>query len=123
MLQEPVHVDVGEQWARDAALVVAITIAAGSSAGAHAEEASRVVMVIDGFQSPESVLIVGDRRFVSNIGRVLDPVAKDGDGYISEVSADGKAIMDRAFPPANETLDATHSQIQAVTPFIGPTQR
>ncbi|HJP69699.1 MAG TPA: hypothetical protein VJ846_12430, partial [Sphingomicrobium sp.] len=38
--------------------------------------------VVAGFASPESVLISGGRRFVSNIGRVLDPVAKDGDGFI-----------------------------------------
>jgi DNA-binding beta-propeller fold protein YncE len=88
------------------AMTAAIVIAAGTLTGAHAEEASKVVTVIDGFQSPESVLIVGDRRFVSNIGRALDPVAKDGDGYISEVSAEGRIVAQRAFPPAGETLDA-----------------
>lgn len=84
----------------------AMAVVAGSNHAAKADEASRVVMVIDGFQSPESVLIAGDRRFVSNIGKVLDPLAKDGDGYISEVSADGKLVKARAFPAAGETLDA-----------------
>ncbi|MBY3219093.1 hypothetical protein HFO21_32825 [Rhizobium laguerreae] len=60
----------------------------------------------DGFQSPESVLIVRDRRFVSNIGKKLDPTAKDGDGFISEVSSEGRIITYRAFPPGTETLDA-----------------
>jgi len=67
---------------------------------------TKTAFVIDGFQSPESVLIVGDRRFVSNIGQRLEPLAKDGDGYISEVSAEGKMIEARAFPPKGETLDA-----------------
>jgi glucose/arabinose dehydrogenase len=88
------------------ATAAAIAMAACPPAGAHAEKASNIVIVIDGFQSPESVLIVGDRRFVSNIGKVLDPVTKDGDGYITEVSADGRIVALRAFPPAGETLDA-----------------
>ena len=62
--------------------------------------------VVSGFASPESVLISGGRRFVSNIGRVLDPVAKDGDGFISEVSADGQIVNLRAFPPKGESLNA-----------------
>jgi outer membrane protein assembly factor BamB len=87
-------------------MTAAIVIATGTLTGAHAEEASQVVTVVEGFQSPESVLVVGNRRFVSNIGRALDPVAKDGDGYISEVSANGRIVAQRAFPPDGETLDA-----------------
>ncbi len=83
-----------------------IAVAAGLLASACAEKAPKVATVIDGLESPESVLIVGDRRFVSNIGHALDPLAKDGDGYISELSADGKIVTQRAFPAAGETLDA-----------------
>jgi len=41
--------------------------------------------------SPESVLLVGDRALVSNIGVNLDPLGKDGDGYISEL--DGTRVF------------------------------
>lgn len=88
------------------ATAAAIFVATSTLTNASAEETAKVITVIDGFQSPESVLTVGDRRFVSNIGRALDPMAKDGDGFISEVSADGKIVTLRAFPPAGETLDA-----------------
>jgi len=69
-------------------------------------QAGETIISTAGFQSPESVLIAGDRRFVSNIGVKLDPTAKDGDGYISEVSSEGRIIKSRAFPPSGETLDA-----------------
>lgn len=92
------------ETALHAAAAVCVLIA--SLTGAHAEETAQVVTVIDGFQSPESVLLVGDRRFVSNVGPALDPLTKDGDGFISELSATGDLIARRAFPPAGETLDA-----------------
>lgn len=56
---------------------------------------------VDGFASPESVLLVGDRRFVSNMGPALDPLAKDGDGFISELDAAGQMVSARAFAGLN----------------------
>jgi hypothetical protein len=48
---------------------------------------------VSGFQNPESIAGKGDKLYVSNMGAVLDPKAKDGDGYISTVSRrDGKII-------------------------------
>lgn len=62
--------------------------------------------VIPGFSNPESVLIAGDRRFVSNIGKALDPLGHDGDGFISELDRNGAIIALNAFPGEENTLDA-----------------
>lgn len=68
-------------------------------AGAH--------LVIEGFASPESVVKDTDGRYfyVSNMGDKLDPRAKDGDGFISRLSPDGK-VLDRRFLPKSGTLDS-----------------
>lgn len=68
--------------------------------------AAAVPRVITGFQTPESVLVAGDHRYVSNIGAGLDPTGKDGDGFISELDADGRPIDAHAFPPPGSRLDA-----------------
>jgi hypothetical protein len=48
---------------------------------------------VTGFQNPESVIAYKDHLFVSNTGEKLEPLAKDGDGYISMLSrTDGKII-------------------------------
>jgi hypothetical protein len=48
---------------------------------------------ISGFEAPESVIKSGDRLFVSNIGGAKpDPMALDSNGFISELSADGRVI-------------------------------
>jgi len=48
---------------------------------------------ITGFQNPESVIVYKNHLFVSNTGLKLEPLAKDGDGYISMLSReDGKII-------------------------------
>jgi hypothetical protein len=48
---------------------------------------------ITGFEAPESVIKTGDRIFVSNIGgEKPNPMALDSNGFISELSADGKLI-------------------------------
>ncbi|MCF4166529.1 hypothetical protein L2U69_12820 [Zavarzinia compransoris] len=70
---------------------------------AAAEPAPRVVT---GFAHPESVVIDGDRRFVSNIGAELAPLARDGDGFISEMAADGTLVERRALPGAGDALNA-----------------
>ncbi|OQP54296.1 hypothetical protein A4H97_22690 [Niastella yeongjuensis] len=41
---------------------------------------------------PESVISDGKFLYVTNIGKAMDPGAKDGDGYISKLSLDGKVI-------------------------------
>lgn len=54
------------------------------------------VKEVGGFQNPESVIAYGDKLFVSNLGAVLDPSAKDGDGFISMLSRkDGKILEEK----------------------------
>ena len=45
-----------------------------------------------GLANPESITSDGKYLYVSNIGNKLDPSAKDGDGFISKLSLDGKVI-------------------------------
>lgn len=48
---------------------------------------------ISGFEVPESVIKSGDRLFVSNMGGAKpDPMALDSNGFISELSTDGRII-------------------------------
>src|ERR1700690_3241991 len=48
---------------------------------------------ISGFDAPESVIKSGDRLFVSNMGGTKpDPMALDSNGFISELSVDGRVI-------------------------------
>ncbi|WP_419783332.1 hypothetical protein [Maridesulfovibrio sp.] len=51
---------------------------------------------IDGFSAPESVTSDGTYFYVSNVGEKLKPMDKDGDGYISRLSGDGK-VLERKF--------------------------
>ncbi|KAF0101879.1 MAG: ATP/GTP-binding protein [bacterium] len=44
---------------------------------------------IAGFASPESVVVVGNDVFVSNLGEKLEPMQKDGDGFISRLDRHG----------------------------------
>lgn len=44
---------------------------------------------IPGFSSPESVVVSGDDVFVSNVGIKLEPLEKDGDGFISKLDRQG----------------------------------
>ncbi len=74
-------------------------------AGAPAQAASET-RVVSGFSHPESVLIDGNRRFVSNVGAKLDPLSHDGDGFISELDADGRIVALHAFPSDGGKLDA-----------------
>lgn len=82
------------------ALALAVTLA-----GAPVRAASEP-RVVTGFAHPESVLIDGDRRFVSNIGEKLDPLGHDGDGFISELDADGRTVALHALPIDGDRLDA-----------------
>ena len=62
--------------------------------------------VIQGFSHPESITIdsTQNRIFVSNIGKEMKPTAKDGDGFISEVLADGTIVKKHLTPQG--TLNA-----------------
>src|SRR5690554_3513366 len=51
---------------------------------------------INGFSMPESITSDGKRFFVSNQGQ--DVFSKDGDGFISEISSEGKLIDLKLFP-------------------------
>ena len=58
-----------------------------------------------GFDHPESVCRSGNFYYVSNLGKELKPSDKDGDGYISKMSATGQ-IIDQKFLPKTGTLNA-----------------
>ncbi|TIH12702.1 hypothetical protein D0S45_17175 [Marinifilum sp. JC120] len=47
---------------------------------------------VDGFSAPESVTSDGTYFYVSNVGEKLKPMDKDGDGYISRLSAEGDVL-------------------------------
>lgn len=51
---------------------------------------------LDGFGAPESVFVDSNFIYVSNIGAKPEPLAKDGDGFISKLDKNGKFI-DKAF--------------------------
>ncbi len=63
-------------------------------------------VVITGFASPESVLVAGDHVYVANVGAKLDPLGKDGDGFISRLAPDGTVQEMHAFPGDGSVLDA-----------------
>jgi DNA-binding beta-propeller fold protein YncE len=55
--------------------------------------ASYSQQTISGFEAPESIIKSGDRLFVSNVGGPKpDPMALDSNGFLSELSADGKIL-------------------------------
>lgn len=57
-----------------------------------------VIKKIEGFKHPESVAYDGKFFYVSNLGNVLDPTAKDGDGFISKLNRYGEIVEYNAFP-------------------------
>ena len=50
------------------------------------------VMSIEGFSSPEAVYVYKKQVFVSNVGEKLEPLSKDGDGYISLLNEKGEVV-------------------------------
>ncbi len=57
---------------------------------------AQIIKEVSGFQNPESVSARKDKLYVTNMGAVLDPLAKDGDGYISMLSRnDGKIVEEK----------------------------
>lgn len=51
---------------------------------------------IDGFSSPESMIVNKSDLYVTNVGKELKPTLKDGDGFISKLSLNG-SIKDLHF--------------------------
>ena len=47
-------------------------------------------VTIDGFSSPESMIVNKSDLYVTNVGKELKPTLKDGDGFVSKLSLDGK---------------------------------
>ncbi|MBI5598958.1 MAG: hypothetical protein HY890_04385 [Deltaproteobacteria bacterium] len=64
-------------------------------------------IVVSGFFTPESVIAdpAGKRFFVSDIGPAIEMSAKDGDGYISELSPEGE-ILHKRYLPKSGVLNA-----------------
>lgn len=67
----------------------------GQSASEKSAE-SDAIFVLEGFSSPESVIGIDTILFVSNVGEELQPLLKDGDGFISKLGKSGK-ILERKF--------------------------
>lgn len=53
--------------------------------------------VYEGFQHPESVIAHKKHLFVSNTGEKLEPLAKDGDGYITLLSRKDNKVIEQKF--------------------------
>ncbi len=69
--------------------IFAITIAT-----ANFFNAASAQKTITGFEAPESAITSGNKIFVSNIGGAQpNPMALDGNGFISELAADGNIIQ------------------------------
>jgi hypothetical protein len=66
-------------------LIPLLALAFGSAQAASVS----VDRTIAGFSSPESVVVAGDDVFVSNVGAKLEPMEKDGDGFISRLDRQG----------------------------------
>lgn len=66
------------------ALLAALTLSTGACAAT-----ALVDKTIAGFASPESVVVAGNDVFVSNLGVKLEPLEKDGDGFISRLDRQG----------------------------------
>ncbi|WP_258444025.1 ATP-binding protein [Helicobacter sp. 16-1353] len=69
-----------------------ITIMLFALVAINLQAKAKIVQEISGFSHPESVFVYEDNVFVSNVGKKLEPLAKDGDGFISKLSYDGKMI-------------------------------
>lgn len=66
-----------------------ITLLLALAFGSAQAASVMVDKTIPGFSSPESVVVSGDDVFVSNLGVKLEPMEKDGDGFISRLDRQG----------------------------------
>ncbi len=88
------------------ALSLALAVCAGSASAAAPKVVSQ--RTIWGFVNPESVGCENGRAlYIDNFGaKKLDPAKKEGTGYISKLSLDGKLLDDRFLPePGTEPLN------------------
>jgi hypothetical protein len=60
---------------------------------------------IEGFNLPEGAISDGNFIYISNVGKEFKPLDKDGDGFISKLSLDGKMI-ELKFLPAKGGMDS-----------------
>ncbi|EFU4395256.1 hypothetical protein [Campylobacter fetus] len=56
----------------------------------------QIIKEIEGFSHPKSVFVYDGNIFVPNVGEKIEPLAKDGDGFISKLDYDGN-ILQKAF--------------------------
>ncbi len=66
--------------------------------------------ITSGFSSPESVASNGKRFFVSNIGPGKNKIARDSDGFISEIFPNGK-IKTKHFLPTTGVMHSPHGLV------------
>jgi DNA-binding beta-propeller fold protein YncE len=52
--------------------------------------------VVPHFASPEGAVWDGQHLYISNVGPQLDPMAKDGDGFLLRLNAQGTEVLDSA---------------------------
>lgn len=81
-----------------AALVWGCKPSAGSGGDGTPQDSAAAgpKVVVPHFASPEGAVWDGAHLYVSNVGPVLDPMAKDGNGFILSLNADGTAVQDSA---------------------------
>jgi hypothetical protein len=81
--------------------VLAVCLVFAALAGAARADPPRELWALDGFDAPKSVLYDArtDSYFVSNVNG--DPTLRDGNGYISQVSSDGRLLHRIWFPGLN----------------------
>lgn len=48
---------------------------------------------VKGFAHPESIYVDKNEIYVSNLGKELDPLAKDNDGFISKLDKNGDILQ------------------------------
>jgi len=69
-------------------------------------QAQPPVKETSGFHHPESVIQSGNNLYISDIGAAMEPVAKDGDGYIGKIDLSTGKLLDAHFLPVEGTLNA-----------------
>lgn len=92
----------------------------------YSHETARHSKVIAGFSSPESVVVdyMSGFVFVSNLGEKLEPSAKDKDGFISRLSAEGNISEKKYLPQKGDVLNSPKGMaISGATLFVTDVDR
>ncbi|MCK5236703.1 MAG: hypothetical protein KAR06_06930, partial [Deltaproteobacteria bacterium] len=94
-------------------LAVVVVVFGCVKEGKKYSSCERGPKIIEGFSSPESVASdnKGKMFFVSNVGEELLPSTKDGDGFISLVTKEGKIKELKYLPAGDEFLDAPKGMV------------